>query len=279
MLHLNNRGPGEKFEFEAREIIDAGFLELVRYGIRAADDPLIIDSLKVVDRILKIETPRGPCWRRYNHDGYGQRKDGGPYQGFGQGRAWPLLGGERAHYELAAGRDVSNFIRTYESFASEGGMMPEQIWDEPDKAGLILGGPAGSAMPLVWAHAEYLKLLRSVYDGRVYDHIAAVEDRYAKRPRTGREPYTLEVFKLRRPVKAMPAGCTLRVISKRHFRVVWTIDSWTTSNTTESNTVGWAGSFVDLPTAAAHSGAAIIYSFLARRKSMGRPEFRCRVEI
>ena len=81
--------------FEAREIIDAGFLELVRYGIRRADDPLIVDSLKVVDYVLKIETPYGPCWRRYNHDGYGQRKDGGPYKGWGQGRAWPLLSGER----------------------------------------------------------------------------------------------------------------------------------------------------------------------------------------
>ena len=78
-IHIANRGPGEKYDFEAREVIDAGFLELVRYGVRRADDPLIIDSLKVVDHILKIDTPYGPCWRRYNHDGYGQRKDGGPF--------------------------------------------------------------------------------------------------------------------------------------------------------------------------------------------------------
>ena len=95
--------PDERYDFEAREVIDAGFLELVRYGIRRADDPLIIDSLKVVDHVLKIETPFGACWRRYNHDGYGQKKDGGPYDGWGQGRAWPLLTGERAHYELCAG--------------------------------------------------------------------------------------------------------------------------------------------------------------------------------
>src|SRR6266851_7662735 len=101
-FRLANRGPGERYEFEAREVVDGGFLELVRYGIRRADDPLIIDSLKVVDHCLKIDTPYGPCWRRYNHDGYGQKKDGGPYDGWGQGRAWPLLAGERAHYELAA---------------------------------------------------------------------------------------------------------------------------------------------------------------------------------
>ncbi|MGC2547704.1 MAG: glycoside hydrolase family 15 protein, partial [Silvibacterium sp.] len=129
MVHISNRAPGERTEFEAREIIDAGFLELVRYGVRCADDPLIVDTLKVVDYVLKVDTPKGPCWRRYNHDGYGQRADGGPYQGFGEGGAWPLLLGERAHYELAAGRDVGPLIETYEKFASEGGMLPEQIWD------------------------------------------------------------------------------------------------------------------------------------------------------
>jgi glucoamylase len=253
IMKLANREPGEKFEFEAREVIDAGFLELVRYGVRAADDPLIVDTLKVVDHVLKIDTPKGPCWRRYNHDGYGQRKDGGPFQGFGQGRAWPLLTGERAHYELAAGRDISSMVKTYESFASEGGMIPEQIWDEPDKAGLILGGPAGSAMPLVWAHAEYLKLLRSLHDGRVYDCIASVEERYAKQGRS-RKPCGLEIFKLRRPVKSMTEGFTLRIISGRHFRVVWTLDNWATTSTAESNTIGWAGSFTDLPTSAEHTG-------------------------
>ena len=78
-IHIANREPGEKYDFEAREVIDGGFLELVRYGVRRADDPLIVDSLKVVDHVLKIDTPYGPCWRRYNHDGYGQRKDGGPF--------------------------------------------------------------------------------------------------------------------------------------------------------------------------------------------------------
>ena len=83
-----------------------GFLELVRYGIRKPGDPLIEDSLRGHrSQVCKVETPCGPCWRRYNHDGYGQRDDGGPYLGWGRGRAWPLLTGERGHYELAAGRD------------------------------------------------------------------------------------------------------------------------------------------------------------------------------
>ena len=168
-IHISNRAPDEKTDFEAREVIDAGFLELVRYGVRRADDPLIIDSLKVVDSVLKIDTPFGPCWRRYNHDGYGQRKDGGPYLGWGQGRAWPILTGERAHYELAAGHDVTALISAIEQFSSQGGMLPEQVWDHNDlpSEDMYCGRSAGSAQPLVWAHAEYLKLLRSVVDGRV----------------------------------------------------------------------------------------------------------------
>ncbi len=115
----------------------------MRYGIRRADDPLIVDSLKVVDHILKIDTPFGPCWRRYNHDGYGQQKDGGPFIHYGQGRAWPILTGERAHYELAAGGDVQPLVQAIEQFASVGGMLPEQVWDYkdmPDK-GLYFGVP------------------------------------------------------------------------------------------------------------------------------------------
>ena len=167
-IQLANRPPGTRTEFEAREIIDAGFLELVRYGVRRADDPLIADSLKVVDAVLKRELPQGPGWLRYNWDGYGQRPDGGPYEGWGQGRVWPLLTGERAHYELAAGKDIAPLIGTYEQFASCGQMLPEQVWDEADRPerSLRKGQPAGSAVPLVWAHAEYLKLLRSAGTAR-----------------------------------------------------------------------------------------------------------------
>ncbi len=122
-----------------------------RYGIRRADDPLIVDTIKVIDHVLKIDTPYGVCWRRYNHDGYGQRKDGGPFEGWGQGRAWPLLTGERAHYELAAGGDLKPLLRSLERFASFGGMLPEQIWDHADmpSEGLYLG-PFGRARRSRW---------------------------------------------------------------------------------------------------------------------------------
>ena len=250
MVHINNRPPGEQTEFEAREIIDAGFLELVRYGVRRADDPLILDTLKVVDHVLKVDTPQGPCWRRYNHDGYGNRADGGPFEGFGEGGAWPLLLGERAHYELAAGHDVGPLIAAYERFASKGGMFPEQIWDRPDLRGLRFGFASGAAMPLVWAHAEYLTLLRSAHDGEVFDRIPSVERRYAM----GNAHSNLEVFKLRRQVKSVKAGCVLRIIAQQHFRVVWSADGWKTAATLESTALGFAGSYADLPTREKQTG-------------------------
>jgi glucoamylase len=259
MIHIANRGPDEKFAFEAREVIDAGFLELVRYGVRRADDPLIIDSLKVVDRVLKINTPYGPCWRRYNHDGYGQRKDGGPYLGWGQGRAWPILTGERAHYELAAGKDVRPLISAIERFSSFGGMLPEQIWDHADlpSEGMYCGRSAGSAQPLVWAHAEYVKLLRSVTDGRVFDRISVVEERYAvpcaQRTFTSR----LEIFQTGRPISAMFQGGTLRILDARRFNAVWTADNWATTNYADSRAVGRLGSFADIPTHPGQRGAIV----------------------
>jgi glucoamylase len=188
----------------------------------------------------------GPCWRRYNHDGYGQRHDGGPFLGWGQGPAWPLLTGERAHYELAAGRDVSSYIRAIEGFSSHGGMLPEQIWDAPDmpEMGLKLGSFTGAAMPLVWAHAEYIKLLRSVTDGKIFDRVSVVEERYGK----GKRPPTIEVFRLNRQLPAMIAGGKLRVLADDHFTLVWTLDEWQTVNRTESRTVGYAGHFADVET-------------------------------
>ena len=91
VLAVRNRPPGATVAFPAKDIVDAGFLDLVRYGIRAPDDALIIDSLRVIDAVLRVDTPLGPCWHRYNNDGYGERQDGAPFSGFGKGRAWPLL--------------------------------------------------------------------------------------------------------------------------------------------------------------------------------------------
>ncbi len=247
-INIANRAPGEKYSFEARAVIDGGFLELVRYGIRRPDDPLIVESLKVVDKVLKIETPYGPCWRRYNHDGYGQRKDGGPFIHFGQGRAWPILVGERAHYELAAGGDVRSLLKAMENFASIGGMMPEQVWDYNDmpEEGMYCGRSAGSAQPLVWSHAEYLKLLRSIADGQVFDRISVVAERYGVPADQRTFQSRIEIFRVNRPITTMMPGSTLRVTDRSRFQVVWSLDDWASTHRTDSRQVGAPGSYADI---------------------------------
>ncbi len=262
MIRLQNRPPGTRVEFQAREIVDAGFLELVRYGVRRADDPLIVDSLKVVDAIIKRGLPQGPGWLRYNWDGYGQRPDGGPFQGWGQGRVWPLLTGERAHYELAAGNDITPLIATYERFATIGQMLPEQVWDEPDRPNLRLlqGQPAGSAVPLVWAHAEYLKLLRSAHDGKVFDRIDPVYARYSEPKSRGRLRRNLEIYSRRRPIQKIAAGDTLRILDGDRFEVRWSDDGWRTVETTVSRCLGSAGHSADIVPTANHGSGGLSWT-------------------
>lgn len=245
VLRITTRPPGEAAEFPAHEIVDAGFLELVRYGIRKAGDPLIEDSLRVADSVLKVDTPFGPCWHRYNHDGYGQRPDGSPYEGWGRGRAWPLLTGERGHYALAVGRSAERFIRALEGFAYGVGLLAEQVWDEADRPErhLFLGRPTGSAMPLMWAHAEYVKLLRSTLDGQVFDFIPEVAQRYQGRGGVKR----IEVWKPARHAQTVRQGEMLRIQAPSPFRLRWSADAWQTVQDTPSTPTRLGIEFVDIP--------------------------------
>jgi glucoamylase len=226
--------------------VDAGFLQLVRYGIRKSDDPLIVDTLRVVDAVLKVDTPFGPSWHRYNHDGYGQREDGGPFVGCGHGGAWPLLTGERGHYELAAGHDVKTYIRAMESLASPTGLLTEQVWPDPDRpqAHMSLGKPTGSAMPLMWAHAEYIKLLRSTSVGHVSDLIPEVAERYLG-DRQGRQSY--EVWKFTRQARSVRRGYVLRIQAQASFRLHWSNDEWRTVKDTSSSGTRLGVEFADVP--------------------------------
>jgi len=269
---VHNRPPGSAFEFPGKEIVDAGFLELVRYGIRKPGDPLIEDSLRVVDEVLKVETPFGPCWHRYNCDGYGQRPDGGPYEGWGKGRAWPLLTGERGHYEFAAGRDPAPYLRAMESFASRGGMLPEQIWDEPDRpeVGMALGRPTGSAMPLMWAHAEYIKLLRSAADGRVFDVIPIVAERYlGKRPRPRRD-----LWKHIRQVRQVAPGETLRIEADEPFRLHSSADGWWNTRDTDASSSELGIYFVDLAVARYQSEPLVFTFYWTKRNEWEGKDYK-----
>jgi len=212
----------------ARNIVGGDFLHLVRLGIRSANDPIVRDSLVVIDRVLKRELPQGPCWRRYNHDGYGQKDDGAAFDGTGVGRAWPILTGERGHYELAAGRDPMPFIRAMEQFANEGGMITEQLWDAADLAdgSMKQGRPSGAAMPLCWSHAEYVSLVRSLHDGVCFDRVEPAFRRYVAEPLKSRH----EIWSLRHSLRRIPRGKILRIILVAEATVMWSTDQWATTN-------------------------------------------------
>jgi len=245
ILHIANCAPGQESDFPARNVVDGGFLELVRYGIRSPHDPNILATLKVIDAVLKTDTPQGPTWHRYNHDGYGQGANGEPFTQNGVGRVWPLLTGERGHYELAAGNSTETYIRAMEGLASKTGLLPEQAWDKPDRPEIYqwLGKPTGSAMPLMWAHAEYIKLLRSTADGKVYDAIPAVAERYLGK----REGLTrMEVWKPTRHVRFMHVGEVLRVQGNAPFRLHWSNDNWQTATDTDSHHSALNIEYVDL---------------------------------
>jgi glucoamylase len=243
-LILANQKPGDRLQYPANQIVDGGFLELVRYGIRKPGDPLVEDSLKVVDAVLKVDTPYGPCWKRYNHDGYGQRADGTSFKSWGVGHAWPLLMLERATYELACGRDIGVYLKAAENFATGVGLFPEQIWDAPDipKEHMCFGKATGAAIPLMWAHAEYVKLLRSVVDNKIFDRVDPVAERYCNdRPRPA-----IEVWKMNRQVRSVPAGALLRVQASSPFVLHWTDDEWNTARDSPSTMTALGIEYVDI---------------------------------
>ncbi len=245
---IKNRPPGESPR-PAEEIVSPDALALVRFGLRSADDPRILDTVRVIDALLRREFAEGPVWYRYNDDGYGEHIDGSPFDGTGIGRPWPLLTGERAHYELAAGRmlEATQLCEALAGFASVGGMFPEQVWDAIDipERELYAGGPSGSAMPLVWAHAEYLKLLRSLRSGRVYDMPPQPVLRYQQQPLLP----VPAIWRFNQKCRTIPVGQVLRVELLAPARVGWTSDGWRTIHdaTTVDSELGIH--FADLDTA------------------------------
>jgi len=249
LLVLANQKPGEEYKYPANQIVDGGFLELVRMGIRRADDPVIVDSVKVIDAVLKVDTPAGPCWKRYNHDGYGQRDDGTSFDGWGVGRPWPLLTLERAAYELALGNDPEPLCRTVERFTSGVGLIPEQIWDAPDipDQHMFFGRPTGSAIPLMWAHADFVKMMRSSIDKKVFDLVEPVAQRYCARSSNGPASPAIEVWKMNRQVRSLAAGTRLRIQASSPFSLHWSTDEWHTVHDTSSTPTGLGIEYVDLP--------------------------------
>ena len=218
------------------QVLGTDFLALVRFGLRRPDDPRILETLAITDATLKTDTPSGPVWHRYTGDGYGEHADGSPFDGTGIGRGWPLLVGERGHYELEAGRDARPYLETMRRLGSAGGMIPEQDWDAADipSRGLFCGRPSGSAMPLAWAHAEYVKLVRSIALGHAIDRPQAAWQRYhGEPPRPVRDTWRFAA-----PRPAMRAGRTLRFELMAPCLVHCSLDGWRTTMDVEARDTG-----------------------------------------
>ena len=256
---IKNRPPGEGIE-RASMMVSPDALALVRFGLRAPDDPRIRNTVRVIDARLKVDLPAGPLWRRYNGDGYGEHADGSPFDGTGIGRPWPLLTGERAHYELAAGNlaAAESLLRTLEACASDGHLLPEQVWDGDDLPAheLYRGRPSGSAMPLVWAHAEHIKLLRSLHEERVFDM-----------PPQPRRRYQIDRVRARqvswRPnqkVRRLAAGKILRIELAAPAIVHWSCENWRTSRDTPTVANQFDMHVADLDTGELPPGDVIVFT-------------------
>jgi glucoamylase len=219
-LQLRNRD-GE--EIQASALVSMDFSYLVRLGLRSPRDPRVQDTIKVVDRVLKVDTPCGALYHRYNEDGYGEHPDGRAFDGYGVGRAWPLLVGERGHLAMQGGEDPISYLRTMARCASSGGLLPEQVWDAAPIPELELypGRPSGSAMPLLWSHAEFLKLLIAREHRRPIELLQVVEDRYAAPDAALAWHWRDEV-----PVARLESGRALLIEDRAPFVLHFGFDGW-----------------------------------------------------
>ncbi len=259
-VHVKNVAAAEDTRI-ASHLVSPDTLALVRFGLRAANDPRIQDTAKIIDALLKVETPFGCTWLRYNDDGYGEHEDGAPFDGSGIGRGWPLLTGERAHFELAAGRieNAERLLTAMESFANEGGLISEQVWDSPDipERGLHFGRPSGSAMPLVWAHAEYLKLRRSLRDGQLFDQPPQTVQRYLVEKTISPRM----VWRFNHKIRSMPAGKILRIETMAPAIIHWSSNNWNTVHEATTHDVELGIHFADLTTEALSEGKQVKFTF------------------
>jgi len=185
MINIANKGG----TWDEREIVDAGFLELVRLGIRPAGDLMIEKSLGVIDSVIKVDSPNGPVWYRYNHDGYGEQADGRGYNEVGIGRLWVLLVGERGEYAVASGKDPTPYLDAMQKMANPGHMLGEQVWDRkesPDPNRFQFGEATGSATPLNWTCAQFVRLAVAAEEKKLPETPAIVSEHFVqRRPQTG----------------------------------------------------------------------------------------------
>ena len=257
---IKNRPPGESQE-PASHLISPDALALVRFGLRAPDDPRILNTVKAIDALLRVRLPQGYCWYRYNDDGYGEHADGSPFNGTGIGRAWPLLAGERAHYELAAGRqkEAEELLRVMELSTEGSRLIPEQAWDSADIPALELfaGKPTGSACPLVWAHSEYIKLRRSLRDGKIFDQPPQTVQRYL----IEKQSSAYFMWSFNNKCRSLPKGAKLRIMTLAQANVHWSFDQWQTVQDAATRDTGLGIYVVDVPSDTLQAHQQILFTF------------------
>jgi glucoamylase len=232
---------------QAEHVVGIEFLELVRRGLRRPDDPRVHSGLAASDAVLRVPVPGGPGWRRFPGDRYGESESGrhwAPDQP-GCGRVWPALAAERAFYELALGHPVAEYVTALERWAGPELILPEQLWDQADlpAAGLESGRPTGSAAPLGWSHAEYLRLLVAIATARLPDSVEPVRLRYADRPPA--DPAV--VWSHAHQFQTFPAGRVVKVQLPGPAVVEWTADGGTTYQVEEARDTGLGLWVADLP--------------------------------
>jgi glucoamylase len=183
-------GDGGPSKADQRTVVDTSFLELVRLGVKPANDPTVLNSVAVVDQRLGVRTPNGTFWHRFTYDGYGETRSGGPWRISDPdtrrtlGRLWPLFAGERGEYELLSGRPASAQLAAMAATANDGGMIAEQVWDgrpPTGRGGRMAGEGTLSATPLAWSHAQLLRLAWSIQAGRPVELPSVVGCRYTGR--------------------------------------------------------------------------------------------------
>jgi glucoamylase len=178
-------------DFLAHDVADFGFLDLVRLGVVAPDDPNVATSLAPSaaasdgNSTVQVTMPNGDIYfHRYNHDSYGESNGdctgwpSSPNAANRYGRFWPVLSGERGEYEIANGRPANVYLQSMADAANDGYFVPEQVWDRPDVACFTVGRPTGSAAPLNWAEGQYLRLARSIDAGYNLDTPSVAKAKY-----------------------------------------------------------------------------------------------------
>lgn len=275
---IKNR-PVSNSNAPAVEIVSPDALALVRFGLRAPDDPRILNTIKVIDALLRVRLPQGPCWYRYNCDGYGEHEDGSPFDGTGVGRAWPLLAGERAHYELAAGHPgaAEALLSVMEHSTGDSRLIPEQAWDADDipERELFTGKASGSACPLVWAHSEYIKLRRSLQDGQIFDQPPQTVERYLVQKKSS----VYFHWRYNNKPRTLPCGKKLRLLLMAPARVHWSVDGWTTVQDSDTTDSKWNLHHLDLPTEKLTTGREVVFTFFWKdSQSWEGRDFRLVVE-